>query len=354
MSRTGDSIRQVYAVGHLAAAIPTERKRAVLVGVADCLEAGESVVKMMYGRDRKNRGESAEGGWNTERFIEITKDIREIAEAPDLVGQVGPTAHLECVPRGPVVILGDDDPATVPSIFASAWLSGCPVVLVGGDRCPETVGTIGKIIEAVLIGCGIPTSLVACDPKGPLDEQTDDTDTDALVASIVTCTPDRVDCGRCSRWSGDEFVHARRLVYIDSEIASDRAASAVQAWCGTGASVLVNRAHLESGAIGICEGNSDSLIAVDGVDDAIAALRNGAWYAAASIYSDHADAIDWFIERSRPWNAYANPRVADVERDCAEAVADSEGNSEALQVPGVVGLIACHELLRYRRVHRSE
>ncbi len=158
----------------LSAIIPTERKNAVLLGLADSVEAAMSVVLMMNAKDV---ADATRAGLSEARLarLRLTKDsiaqatagLRQIAALPDPVGTVtlertlpsGLVARRERSPLGVVMMIYEARPLVTLDAFALCWKSGNACILKGGSEAAETNGTLGKFIEAVLAGCGMPTEV---------------------------------------------------------------------------------------------------------------------------------------------------------------------------------------------------
>ena len=158
----------------LAAIIPTERKNAVLRGLADSVEAAIPVILMMNSKDIADATRAgisdaklARLRLNKETIAQATAGLRQVADLPDPVGVMtlertlpsGLIARRERTPLGVVMMIYEARPLVTLDAFALCFKSGNACILKGGSEAAETNGTLGKFIEAVLKGCGMPSEV---------------------------------------------------------------------------------------------------------------------------------------------------------------------------------------------------
>jgi glutamate-5-semialdehyde dehydrogenase len=164
--------RRAREASRLCAIIPTERKNAVISGLADAVEAGIAVIMMM---NRKDVAAATAAGLPEAKLARLrltdkaiasaAEGLRQVASLPDPVGVAtlertlpsGLRVRRERTPLGVVVMIYEARPLVTLDAFALCFKSGNACILKGGSEAAESNGTLGKFIEAVLTGCGMPT-----------------------------------------------------------------------------------------------------------------------------------------------------------------------------------------------------
>ena len=192
--------RRAREASLLSAIIPTERKNAVLLGLADSVEAAIPIILMMNNKDVADAAKSghdertlARLRLGKEAIAQTTARLRALAALPDPVGVVtlerplpnGLMARRERTPLGAIMMIYEGWPLITLEAFAICFKSGNACVLSGGNEAAETNGTLGKFIEAVLKGCGMPTEVCQVLHRASREESLALTLEEALIDLVI-------------------------------------------------------------------------------------------------------------------------------------------------------------------------
>jgi len=159
-------LQRAHAAAPAVAALPAERRAAVLYGLGDCMEAAAPVV---LGINTKDVARAASLSDTRRARLKLTG--RGLARARERLRRQAASAVEVHASPGVEVITLDLKPAAALEAFAVCLLDGKACVLVGAKELAETNCGVGKFITAVLKGCGCPEDACAVIYNATVDER---------------------------------------------------------------------------------------------------------------------------------------------------------------------------------------
>lgn len=179
MSAIKSLAQKCRAAAPALAVLTTEKKNTVLLAMAKKLRASTAQILRENAKDLKAADKSKMAPamrdrllLNEKRIDDMARGLEEVAALPDPVGLVtsqwtrpnGLVVRRERIPLGVVAVVYESRPNVTVDAAGLCFKSGNGVILRGGSEAIYSNKVLGKILQAVLKGQGLPTALVSVVP----------------------------------------------------------------------------------------------------------------------------------------------------------------------------------------------
>lgn len=172
MKSLENSLSNLKAASRKLTSLSTDRRNAVLIGLADRLVASEHEIIAANEDDLNYLDPSNSAAFrdrlklNSQRIHAMAVSLRAVAALPDPIGEVvdartlpnGLKAKRIRSPLGTILMIFEARPNVISEVFALAFKSGNGIALRGGSESKATAATLYKIIDKEIAAAGLTPS----------------------------------------------------------------------------------------------------------------------------------------------------------------------------------------------------
>ncbi|MBL7689395.1 MAG: glutamate-5-semialdehyde dehydrogenase [Bdellovibrionaceae bacterium] len=172
MNSLEDSLFNLKAASRKLTSLSTDRRNAVLTGLADRLISSEREILEANENDLKCLDQSTSAAFrdrltlNTQRIHAMAASLRAVAALPDPIGEVvdsrtlpnGLNTQRIRSPLGTLLMIFEARPNVITEVFALAFKTGNGIALRGGSESKATAATLYQIIAKEIEASGLTPS----------------------------------------------------------------------------------------------------------------------------------------------------------------------------------------------------